>query len=547
MTSTSETGQSASRGRFSSRKVFILAAIGSAVGLGNIWRFPATAYDNGGGAFMIPYLVALFVAGIPFLLLDYAMGHRYQGSPPLTFARFNRGSEALGWWQVGVCWFISIYYAIIMVWACLYLWYSLGKDWEAGGDSAAFFHDEVLRLAEKPGVTFDFVPHSTILLVLVWAALIAILALGVQKGVGMTSVIFIPLLVVAFALLVIRAIFLDGAATGLDALFTPDWSALTEAGVWSAAFGQIFFSLSIGFGIMITYASYVKRKENLSGSAFVIGLSNSGFEILAGIGVFSALGFIAQANGIAVGSAEMNEALPTGGTGLAFVTFPTIVSQAPLGTLMGLLFFASLVMAGFTSMISISEVVVSSFRDKFDLGRVPATLITTLPTALVSILLFGTTSALYVLDVIDHFINQFGILLAAVVSIVVIAWAGRKLPVLARHLNAYGSVRVSTWWYAAIGVLAPLMLGYGLVMGFKDDLNEAYGGYPQSMLLILGWGVALAAIVFGLAMAAIPWSRAVRLTERPPEAMFSEDWEERITVTDEIVIRDDAIDERGPR
>ena len=105
------------RGAFSSRKVFILAAIGSAVGLGNIWRFPYVAYENGGGAFILPYLVALLTAGIPFLLLDYALGHRNRGSAPLSFARTHRRTEWLGWWQVGICFVIAVYYAAVIAWA----------------------------------------------------------------------------------------------------------------------------------------------------------------------------------------------------------------------------------------------------------------------------------------------------------------------------------------------------------------------------------------------------------------------------------------------
>lgn len=105
---------------FSSRYVFMLAAIGSAVGLGNIWRFPYIAYDNGGGAFLIPYIIALLTAGIPLLFLDFALGHRYRGSAPLTFRRFKKRTESLGWVQVGIAFFITIYYAVIIAWAGLY-------------------------------------------------------------------------------------------------------------------------------------------------------------------------------------------------------------------------------------------------------------------------------------------------------------------------------------------------------------------------------------------------------------------------------------------
>ena len=249
------------RGAFSSRKVFIFAAIGSAVGLGNIWRFPYVAYENGGGAFLIPYLVALLCAGIPFLFLDYAMGHRFRGSPPLTFARLSRPAEALGWWQVAVCFFIAVYYAAVIAWALSYTFFSFNKSW--GDDPAGFFTGDFLGVGD-PGVDLHVVWAVLIPMLIVWVAVIAIMVAGVEKGVGLTSAVGIPLLLITFGALVIRAIFLPGALDGLEAFFTPNWDALTHAGVWAAAFGQIFFSLSIGFGIMITYSSYVDRETDMT-------------------------------------------------------------------------------------------------------------------------------------------------------------------------------------------------------------------------------------------------------------------------------------------
>src|SRR5699024_207164 len=146
--------------------------------------------------------------------------------------------------------------------------------------------------------------------------------------------------VLMFIILVVVALTLPGAASGLNALFTPNWAVLTDPAVWIAAYGQIFFSLSVGFGIMITYASYLKKRTNLTGSGLVVGFSNSGFEILAGIGVFSALGFMAQASGVEIADVVAS------GIGLAFIAFPTIINEAPLGSLIGVLFFGSLVVAG---------------------------------------------------------------------------------------------------------------------------------------------------------------------------------------------------------
>ncbi len=495
------------RGSFSSRRVFILAAIGSAVGLGNIWRFPYVAYENGGGAFVVPYLVALLTAGLPFLLLDYAIGHRHRGSAPLSFARLRRGAEGLGWWQVGICFVIAVYYAAVIAWALRYTFFSLDEAW--GDDPEGFFFGEFLQAGDVE-VTADVVPGVLVPLLIVWVAVLAIMALGVQRGIGATSLIFIPVLVLAFAALVVQALFLDGASSGLDALFTPDWSALTSAGVWAAAFGQIFFSLSIGFGIMITYASYVGRREDMIGSGLVVGFSNSGFELLAGIGVFAALGFMAQAQGVAVGEVAAD------GIGLAFVAFPAIISEAPAGALIGVLFFGSLVIAGITSLVSVIEVVISGVRDKLETGRLTATLLVGVPAAVLSLVLFSTTSGIYVLDVVDHFANQYGILVVALISMLVVAWALRALAGLGEHLNVHGRPRVGGGWRVLISLVAPVGLALVLFFALRDDLETPYGDYPGWLLLFFGWALVVALPVVAFLVARLPWRAGTHLDGPPP-------------------------------
>lgn len=482
---------------FASRKVFILAAIGSAVGLGNIWRFPYVAYEGGGGAFIIPYLVAIFVAGLPFLYLDYAMGHRYRGSAPLSFRRMSKGAEGIGWWQVLVCAVIGVYYAAIIAWAARYTIFSFGKSW--GDDPEKFFGGDFLQAAADPGPTMDFVPGLLIPLIVVWVLVLGILALGVQEGIGRTAIILMPLLLVAFGALVIFALFLDGAPKGLDALFSPDWGALKNTDVWVAAFGQIFFSLSVGFGVMITYASYVNRKTDMTGSGAVVAFSNSGFELLAGIGVFSALGFMAQASGVAV------DEVVASGIGLAFVAFPAIINEAPGGALIGVLFFGSLVVAGVTSLVSVIEVVIAGFQDKFNLSRRAATAMVGGPMAVVSVLLFSTTGALTVLDTVDKWINTFGILAVAVVSMLIVAHVAKKLPVLADSLNRVSSIRLGTVWRVVIGFVAPLALIYLLFTELKGLIEEPYGGYPQGLLITFGWAVVIVIPLLAFALASLPW------------------------------------------
>jgi neurotransmitter:Na+ symporter, NSS family len=495
------------RGAFSSRRVFILAAIGSAVGLGNIWRFPYVAYENGGGAFVLPYLVALLTAGIPFLLLDYAIGHRHRGSAPLSFARLRRATEGLGWWQVGICFVIAIYYAAVIAWALRYTFFSLDQAW--GDDPEGFFFGEFLQAGDV-AVTADVVPGVLVPLAIVWLAVLLIMALGVQKGIGVTSLVFIPVLVLAFAALVVQSLLLPGAAAGLDALFTPDWSALASAPVWAAAFGQIFFSLSIGFGIMITYASYVGRREDMIGSGLVVGFANSSFELLAGIGVFAALGFMAQAGGVAVGEVASD------GIGLAFIAFPTIISEAPAGAFLGVLFFGSLVIAGITSLVSVIEVVISAVRDKLDTGRLTATLVVGVPAAVLSLVLFSTTSGIYVLDVVDHFVNQYGILVVALISMLVVAWALRALTGLGEHLNVHGRPRVGTGWRVLTSLVAPLALAVVLVFALDEDLDAPYEDYPTWLLMGFGWLLVVALPVVGFVVARLPWRAGTHLDGPPP-------------------------------
>ncbi|MEW2222379.1 sodium-dependent transporter [Streptomyces sp. NPDC006990] len=488
------------REQWGSRAGFLMAAIGSAVGLGNIWRFPAEAYKNGGGAFLLPYLVALLTAGLPLLILEYTVGRKYRKSPPAAFRQISRPAEAIGWWQVAICFVIASYYAVIVAWAVRYAGFSFGKDW--GDDPEGFFGGDFLHAAAEPGLPSSFVGNVFWPLLAVWLIVLIILALGVRRGIERANKIFIPALVVFFVVLVVRAVTLDGAAKGLDALFAPDWSALTDGSVWVAAYGQIFFSLSIGFGIMVTYASYLGRRADLTGSALVAGFANSSFEILAGIGVFATLGFMAQSSGAAVGDVVSE------GVGLAFIAFPAVISQMPLGAAFGVVFFVSLAIAGLSSLISIVQVVISAVQDRTGMRRVPAVWTVGGLLAVVSLALFPTDAGLSLLDAADHFINQYGIALAALVFLIVMAWVLRRLRTFQAHADETSAVRLGTWWRVCLGVITPLVLGWMMIDSFRKELDENYAGYPLSFLAWAGWGVAAGALLVGVLISLIPWRGA---------------------------------------
>ncbi|GGK69641.1 sodium-dependent transporter [Ornithinimicrobium pekingense] len=493
---------------------FILAAIGSAVGLGNIWRFPGVAYESGGGAFLIPYLVALLTAGIPILFLDYAIGHRYRGAAPLAYRRMRKGMEPLGWFQIMLSFVISVYYAAVIAWSLSYFVFAFDLRW--GEDTAGFFVGEYLQVGD-PEVSTTIVSAVAIPLVLVWLAVLVILALGVANGVQKVNMVFIPLLAVAFAGLVVRALTLDGAMDGLDAFFTPDWGALTDLSVWIAAYSQIFFSLSIAFGIMVTYASYQRRKANMTSSGLVVAFANSSFELLAGIGVFATLGFLAFQQNVAIDELE-------GLTGpiLSFVTFPAVISQMPGGNIFGIVFFASLVMAGFTSLISILLGVAATVQEKFGLSRRAAAISVSAVCAVISIGLFSTTSGLLALDTVDQFANNVGIVLSAILMTVLVVWVVRKGELLRSHLNAVSTFPLGRWWLALLGIVSPVFLLVMLGQKLVSLIQDGYEGLPAWYIGVFGWGTIAFVSVMAVVLAALPWKGRDEPDFRPWPALEEE-------------------------
>ena len=491
----------AGREQWSGQFGFIMAAVGSAVGLGNIWRFPGIAYTNGGGAFLIPYLIALLTAGIPILLLDYSLGHRFRGSAPTVFRRINHKIEALGWFQVLICLVIMSYYAVILAWAVRYTFFSTNLAW--GEDTTAFFTGEFLKVSD-PGFNATIVPGVFWPLVAVWGVTAIVIALGVTRGLESLNKVFVPLLVIIFMALVVRALFLDGALEGLNAFFTPNWAALADPSVWIAAYSQIFFSLSVGFGIMITYSSYLKKKSDITSTALVTGFANSSFEILAGIGVFATLGYMAAQRGVGV-----NEIEGITGPILSFVTFPQTISLMPGGPIFGFIFFASLTIAGFTSLISLVQVTAAAFQDKFGLTRRVSSFVSVGIAGGASIIFFSTTNGLNALDVVDKYINEIAIVSSAIIMIALIAYHAKKLPALRAHLNHYSSFKLGKWWYALVAVISPFVLIVTVVLTIYSLLTEGYGGYPTEFVYQFGWLMIAIVAYMSFAFAVARWKTPV--------------------------------------
>lgn len=485
------------RSQWGTRLGFLLAAMGSAIGLGNIWRFPATAYSYGGGAFFIPYLFALLTAGIPLLIMEYTIGHKYRSSAPRAFRKMHKKAEWVGWWQVGISFVINTYYPIIVAWALMFTAFSFTEAW--GDNAEAFFLSDFLNIS-TPGEFGTFVPQVFLPLIIIWVIVFAILYRGVKRGIELANKIFIPLLMVSFLLIVIRAITLPGAFDGLNAFFEPNWDLVFDGSVWIAAYGQIFYSLSIAFAIMITFSSYLPEDADITNNAFITGFANSSFELLAGIGVFSALGFMALQSGVGV------DEVVEGGIGLAFMVFPEIISQMPASPFFGILFFGSLVLAGLSSMVSISETYIAALQEKFGFQRRRAVTVGVGLSAIISFF-YATQGGLFLLDTVDNFINNYGVALVGLVEVIVVVWFLKELGPLREHANQVSDIKVGAWWTFSLTFVTPLVLGFMMIQNFRTDLATNYEGYPTSFLITYGWVVAAFVILLGIGFAMLKWPK----------------------------------------
>jgi NSS family neurotransmitter:Na+ symporter len=503
------------RSLWGSKVGFLLAAIGSAVGLGNIWRFGYMAYENGGGAFLVPYAVALVLAGIPLMILEYTLGHREKAAPPLAFARINRHWETIGWWMPTIAFFgINLFYAAVIGWCMNYFCFSFNQAW--GADTGDFFMNTFLQVSESPfdlgGIRWPILAGTVLTWIISWS----ICYREVNHGIEKASMIFMPLLVVLTLILVGWALRLDGAWDAIKTHYlSADWAKinpLTASGskVWVAAFGQIFFTLSLGFGIMITYASYLPKKTDIVGNALITSVLNCLYSFITGFAVFGVIGFMAKSKGV-----PFSEAI-TGGPGLAFVVYPEAINQLPAGqTLFGLLFFLVLIMAGLSSSISLVEAFCCSLIDKFGLSRKKTVTVVCLLGMLGSVV-FTTRAGLYILDIVDHFVNNYGLVLGGIFECLLVGWM-LKAAVARKHVNSVGGVRLSRLWDVLIKFITPAILVVVIGFALFNEFSENYEGYSTKALLIFGVGWLVTALVISLVLMRYAWASSKLAHEHEPE------------------------------
>ncbi|WP_345241857.1 sodium-dependent transporter [Pontibacillus salipaludis] len=336
------------REKWQSKLGFMLAAMGSAVGLGNIWRFSYVAGENGGGAFLLLYLAFVLLIGIPVLLSEFSIGREAQSD---VVGSYQKLAPKKPWFIQGymglICSFLILgFYSVVAGWSLYYFWNYLNTSFftePSGGYEAAF--GTFITNPISPLFWHGMFMAITILVVLT----------GVKDGIERASKIFMPTLAVLLVLLAAYSVTLEGAVEGLKFLFQPNWSILEDPSVYLAALGQAFFSLSLGMGGMLTYGSYLSKDESLPSATLGIGLMDTFFAIIAGVVIFPAV-FAFNIS-------------PESGPNLVFITLPSVFEQMPFGGVVGLVFFFLLCLAALSSSISILEVPVAYFMRKFGWGR----------------------------------------------------------------------------------------------------------------------------------------------------------------------------------
>ncbi|WP_419799477.1 MAG: sodium-dependent transporter [Terasakiella sp.] len=328
------------REQWGSRLGFVLAAAGSAVGLGNIWKFPYMTGQNGGGAFLIIYLALVFTIGLSVMLAEFAVGRAAQRNPIGAFAVLKgKLWPIVGFLGVLAAFLILSFYSVVAGWTIAYIVKMasgalVGGADELGAAFGGFISDPVQPI----------IYHA-----LFMGLTIAVVLGGVHDGIERACKILMPMLFVLLIILIGRAVTLPGAEKGLEFFLKPDFSKVTAA-TFNGALSQAFFSLSIGMGAMITYGSYLNKKENLGKSAIWVTSLDSGVAVLAGLLILPAV--------FAFGFD------PAAGPGLTFITLPAVFAQMPGGVFFGVLFFFLLTIAALTSAVSLLQPIVSYFSDE---------------------------------------------------------------------------------------------------------------------------------------------------------------------------------------
>ena len=481
------------REKWPTRTSFIFAAIGSAIGLGNVWRFPYKCYQYGGGAFLIPYFVALLTAGIPLMILELSIGQKLRASAPMAFTKISKKWGWVGWFAIFISLGIVIYYTVVMSWSLVYLIHSLTEEW--GTNAEGFFNSDFLGRTGGPGDIGGIRWPIVLGLAVAWLMIYLIICKGVQR-VGKVVYITVPLPLILLFILFLRGATLQGAGDGIEYYLKPDFGELTNTDVWIGAYAQIFFTLSVASGIMIAYASYLPKKSDIANNGIIISLANCGTSFFAGFAVFSVIGYLAYSEGTSIASLEGQ----VGGPGLAFITYPTAISLMPTASkLIAVIFFVTLISLAIDSCFSMVEAFAAGISDAgFDQKKsVQYTCIV----GFVLGLIFCTGAGVHWIEIVGRFFDDFGLIVVGLLECLIVGYILGAKKVI-RYVNRVSEIEIGKWWEICIKYVTPVILAvlilynlYHISSDGIENLSKPGEKYPTWALVVGGWFMITALLI----------------------------------------------------
>ncbi|MEG0978888.1 MAG: sodium-dependent transporter [Oscillospiraceae bacterium] len=480
------------RETWSSRSTFILAAIGSAVGLGNAWRFPGLAAQYGGGSFLMVYLIAMIVLGIPLLMMEIAIGRKMRQGAPGSLSGINKNLEPIGWAATTNAFVVVTYYSAIFAWVLIMVVGSFKFANMTGDTEAAskVFPNIIQTSWQISGHTIPMVCLFGI--IVAWTLIYYCIRNGAKSVDAVIKyIVFLPIILLGF--MALKGITMSGSAEGLYRLFVPDLSALANVQLWIDAVGQVFFSMSIMMAVMFAYGSFLDKKSNIAVDATIIAFADMSVSLLSGIVMFTTMS-----------GAGMLDNISTSGIATAFIIYPqTIVSLTSIGwlnSLFGVFFYLTLVTLAIDSAFSIVQGVSTAISDKFKLSPNKTTKYVCL-TSFIFSLIFVTRAGLAWLDIVDNWTNQYNLILIGVFECIAVGWMFNVEKVREEVNKNTNKFKVPSWWFnISIKYLAPILLIVLFVWNIANLFiknNGIYGDYPWWANIAGGWMVSAIVLLSG--------------------------------------------------
>ena len=478
------------RSTWGSSATFILAAVGSAVGLGNAWRFPNLAAKHGGGAFLLVYLLAMLIIGIPLLMMEISIGRKMKSGAPGALRKMNKKFEPIGWAATSNAFVIVTYYAVVFAWVIMMAVFSFKFFSMTGNNEAAggLFQELTKTTFDIKGFDVISIPVLACLLV-AWASVYYCIRNGTKSVEKIIKyLIFLPFLCLGF--MAIKGITMPGALEGIRAFFVPNFHALANPELWTDAVGQVFYSMSVVMAIMIAYGSYLSNDTNIARDGFIIAFSDLAVSLLSGIVMFTTM----------YGTGMQDMLAQKSGVSLAFLVYPTAIvnlsGSGVFNAIFGFVFYFCLCTLAIDSAFSLVEGISTAVADKFSVDRKKTTIAICVIAGIIS-LVYTTGGGLAILDIVDNWCNSFTLILVGVIESVAIGWF-YKTGIIVDEINT-NSKRVKMpkiWFDIAIKVVAPVSLSVLFVWNIINLFTKQNGVYGYNLVsnILAGW------VIFGLCM-----------------------------------------------